>query len=838
MGLSFKNAVKGAVIAAGVNAATKVLTGTSAASSIQSALSGASNALNSIGQNLNNAINNGLGLPGVPNLGGPGGTGATNGDYAVDFTAGNNVSITNPNAENKNKTQISASPPFPNELHDFASYNCIWTLSALSRSHINFPDDSYKKGIIEPIIFKSGSGKPMERIALSTYTSPANPEGKYDYFIDNIRIKGVTGLDKMTGNTNSTGLEFNIIEPYSIGQFFQSLQVAASIVKYKNWVEMPLLLTLEFIGHKDPNNQNFKSIRKKHFPIKITGIEMKVTDRGSTYSCRAIPWNERAYSKQVSNIKNDINCTGSTVQEMLQKGPNSFQSVLNDALASQAIAQSQGGAPIVPDRVLILFPLDIATSSGTAQSDDTSNPPSATTSGAGGGQNNKGVAERLGVDIEGINFVQNTNVSPIGLADMGFIDQNKPEAVFGKDNAVWDPDKKVFVRGEITISSKEGTAKFTQGTSIPNVINQVILASEYGRNALDSKNFDNDGNVNWWRIDTQIYMLEGEGNMAEHGKYPFLTVYRVIPHTIHHSIFVKPDQPAATASIQKVPIKKYDYIYTSKNIDILDFSINFNTSFYTALTADAGRFNKDIQNRSQQASDATESKPVIENGKLSNQRIDSNGNKYDASEEYASGKYGNLKPGDTLSNIVQIRNTEISLSSNQGGPAKGDDPSTIAARQFHKAINTATDMVQLQMKILGDPFYLGDSGMGNYTAGETNVKGMNSDWAINYQRGQVFIEVNFRNPIDINHQTGLYDFPKGELSPSFSGLYRVGQVESTFDRGVFTQLLNVVRLPNQKPDGGPSVPPDTVATKVRDGHKPPKPISGVVSDDENSGEWT
>ncbi|NBP58181.1 hypothetical protein EBU71_16930, partial [bacterium] len=590
---------------------------------------------------------------------------------------------------------------------------------------------------------------------------------------ENVRISGVTGLDKMTGNTNSTGLTFTVIEPYSIGQFFQSLQVAASMVKYKNWVEMPLLLTLEFVGHKDPYNQNIVSIRTKHFPLKITSIDMKVTDKGSNYSCNAIPWNERAYSKQTANIKSDVNCIGSTVQEMLQKGPKSFQSVVNDALASQAIAQSQGGAPIVPDRILILFPMDISTGDSNIQSDDSSNPLGATTSGGANrdSQNDQGVAQRLGVELDGINYVQNSNISPIGMSDMGFIDQNKGEAVFGKDNAVWDPEKKVYVRGDITISSKEGSAKFKQGTSIPNVINQVILASEYGRNALDSKNFDEDGNVNWWRIITQMYMLEGEGNMNEHGKFPFLTVYRVIPHKIHHSIFIKPTQTAKTASIKNSAIKKYEYIYTGKNIDIIDFQINFNTSFYTALTADGGRFNKDIQNRSQQGSDATESKPIVENGKLSNQRIDSNGKAYDASEEYSAGKYGNLKPGDTMSNIVQIRNAEISLGANQGGPAKGDDPSTIAARQFHKAINTNTDMVNLQLRILGDPFYIGDSGMGNYTSGESNIKGMTADQAINYQRGQVFIEVNFRNPIDINHQTGLYDFPQGELSPSFSGLY-------------------------------------------------------------------
>ena len=830
MGISFKDVAKAAVATAALGAAQKVLSGASPAAGIQSAVNKATGALNSIGQNLNNAVNGKLGLPGVPNISGfsPG-----------EASSGNTTNVIYPNIGDEDGVVMPIGPPFPNELHDYASYNCIWTMSGLSRAHINFPDDSYRKGILGPIIFKAGSGNPDDRISLSQYTSPANPSGKYDFFMENVRITGMTGLDKNTGNTNSTGLSFTVVEPYSIGLFFQSLQVCAAQLNYKNWVEMPVLLKLEFIGHENPTFQNWKSIRTKYFPIKIMQMQMKVTDRGSTYDCTAIPWNERAYSKATSSIKNDITCTGRTVQEMLQKGPKSFQSVVNDALAAQAIAASQGKEPIIPDRVLILFPKDTKSGTGEPQSDDSSNPTGATTNSNKGtnNQNDRGVAERLGVELEGINFIQNSNVSPIGLADMGFIDQRKTEAAFGKDNAVWDADKKVFVRGDITISNKEGQATFKQGTSIPNVINQVILSSDYGRQALLPENFDEKGFVNWWRIDTQMYMLDGESNMTQTGKYPYLTVYRVIPHKVHHSRFIQTDQEAKSGEIKKTAIKRYDYIYTSKNLDILDFQINFNAGFYTSLAADSGRFNKDIVNRSQQASDSTGSKPIVENGKLSNMRVDSNGNKYDASSEYASGKHGNAKVGDTVQQLVQIRNDELDIGANQGG-ANGSDPGTIAARQFHKAINSQADMVQLTMKILGDPFYLGDSGLGNYTAQASNVDGVTADWAINYQRGEVYIDINFKNPIDINYRSGYYDFPSGDEVPIFSGLYRVFKVESTFDKGVFTQTLDLLRMPGQTKEGGPKGKPNTAGYDMINEFVPGEDIVGIPYDDEDAGEWT
>jgi hypothetical protein len=843
-----KTAVKTAIAGSAVGAVTlalkeagsgKVLNGASLVGGINGDL--LDSALNKLGSNLNGRLNNITGIPGIPNTSrNPSNPNSVN-SLDGPFNEVSDLRFNNNAGNSQSKAQFSKTLPLQNVLHDYASYNYIWTLSALSRGHLNFPDDSYRKGILGPIILKSASGQPNNRVALSPYESQANPSGKYDYFIDNIRIKGVIGLDKNTGNTNSTGINFTVIEPYSIGLFFQTLQVVASKVDYKNWVEMPVLLRVEFFGHHDYLNQNIKSVSTKYFPLKIAQISMKVTDKGSVYDCTAIPWNERAYSRSTSTIKSDIKCSGRTVQEMLQKNTKetiSFQSVINDQLASAALAASQGkNEAIIADKVLILFPMQVATggSSGSTNS-DVSNPQGATTmSNQGGGSNNKVVEQKLGVELEGINYVQNSGVNILGTAEMGFIDQKKAEESFSKDNAVWDPGKKVYVRGDLTITEKSGIAAFKQGQSIPNVINQILLSSDYGRQALDPKNFDSNGFVHWWRIDSQMYMLDGESNMKQTGKYPMLTVFRVIPHMVHHSRFLQSDQTAKSKAIKQSAIKEYNYIYTGKNIDVLDFQINFNASFYTALAADNGKFNKDMQNRSQQAADATKSKPVIEKGVLSSKRIDANGKEYDASAGYAAGTYGNFRVGDPMDKIVQIRNAEIDVGSNQGGTT-GEDPGRLAARQFHKAINTIADMVQLQMKILGDPFYMGDSGMGNYSAGDSNIRGLNSDEAINYQEGEVYITVNFRNPIDINYKTGLYDFPSGKV-PTFSGLYRVGTVESTFTNGVFSQTLDLLRMPNQTPEGGPDGIPDTALTDQINNFEPGLPYEGILYDDADAGEW-
>lgn len=773
-------------------------------SSIQSGAANALGGLGQIGKNLNSGINKFLGIPGAADQGG-GGTNDSN-NKVVEQANISEVS------EDRVQLPDNVKAPFENVLHSYASYNYLWTLSVLTKNQVNFPDDTYKKGDYGQIIFKSASGDPENRVSLSSYKSAANPEGKYDYFIENCRVKGVIGLDKMTGNTNSTGIEFTVVEPYSIGLFFQSLMVAALKANYKNWVEAPFLLTLEFVGHYNYSEQNQKSITKKHFPLKIMDIQMRVTPQGSQYQCIAVPWNERAFSTKFGTIKTEVTVTGRTVQEMLQKGPKSLQSVVNEQLRQAA---KNNEIPIA-DQLLILFPSDPTSANSSPSTEDSSGGDSYTVDPNDSQQvyGDTGVFKKLGVEkaSDDYNLVQNSNVNKIGLADMGFIDQRKTEAVFGKDNATWDPDKKVFVRGDIIIKEKEGQATFKQGTSIPNIINQLILSSDYGRQALE--NIDNDGFIMWWRIDTQLYLLESEANIKKIGRYPVLAVYRILPHPVHHSKFLPPDQkPKGIEAIAEQAVKEYNYIYTSKNFEILDFQINFKAGFYTALAADGGKNNKGVQMRDQNAADSTPVVPATNDGKTTGVKTDSGGKTFDPST--GAGEFGS-EPTETM---PVISPDLVDLSANQGG-ANQDDPGTIAARQFHIAVNMMADMVTVQMKILGDPFYMGDSGMGNYTAKSTSNRSVTADNSINYQRGAVYIKLYFFNPVDINHEKGMYDFPNGEVVPQFSGLYQVAQVESVFERGLFTQNLDLLRMPNQTLKGPPPGKPKVATSEQVDNFKP------------------
>jgi hypothetical protein len=708
----------------------------------------------------------------------------------------------------KTVVNIPGKPPFPNVLHNFASYNYVWTLSVLSPQDLNFPDESYRKGKLGPIILKSGSGSPNDRVS-TTYRSFSNPTGKFDFNIEDVRISGMMGMDKTTGNTNATGITFNIIEPYSMGIFFESLQIAALEAKYINYLECPLLLRLEFKGHVDAQRQNVTIPgTTKYFPLKIRNITMRVSGSGSVYTCEAIPWNEKAHNTTYSQVKTEVNAAGSTVQEMIQTGAKSVQKVINDRY-QEAVKRKD---VTVPDQILILFPSDLKTSDSANVDSDSQAAPKATVDPKKESGANGNVLTRLGVvrGTDGFNLVQNSNVNPIGMASMGFNEYRKGDAAFGKDNEAYDSATGTYKRGNISISKTSSEARFAQGTDIPNIINQIILASDYGRQALDPDKISEDGFINWWKIETQVYIMDTDADLNTTGRKPNLVVFRVIPHRVHHSKFMQPNEAAKGVEKLKLQaIKEYNYLYTAKNLDIINFNIEFNAAFYTALNADGGKNNIDINRAAETGNAAAKNAPPEADA---NREAPVTGSKVELG----------TVPTSAIKDKVATR------TGGKGGPG-GDDPATMAARQFQDAITEGADMVQLDMEIIGDPYFLGDSGMGNYSAQATNLKGINADGGINNQDGQTYINVRFRNPVDINSHTGRYDFPGGSLVPQFSGLYMVTKVENMFNKGQFKQTLSLNRMVGQdvKDDGSAG---KTLVSKVVDKFNPNDPKSYQAND--------
>ena len=626
---------------------------------------------------------------------------------------------------------VEGAPPFKNVLHDYALYNYVFTLSVMSNNDIN--SSNYRTEILsnKQIILRSGNGQPNNRVP-TVYTTDTNPSGKYDFIMDDLRIASVAGFKASGGNTNATSVDFKITEPYSMGMFFQVLQAGALASGASNYLDVPLLLMIEFYGHLTPDKQLVKVPNvTKYIPIKLREMEMKVTGAGSVYNISAVTWTDIAFTNIHVDLKTDVAIAGKTVIEMLTNGigpgdGKNLENVLNSrTLQRNKVAQDDNNTE--GDFYSISFPESSSQDSG---------------------------------------------FNAIAFSSMGFDTKRTGMQPFSQENNVYDAASGTFKRSKSIIDPQKTEFKFSQGSDIINVINQVILMSEYGRKALDS--VDENGMVNWWRIEARITHRENKVNSS--GTYPKNINFRVVPYKVHVSKLSAPGTSLKSKKdLRKEALKEYNYIYTGKNLDVLDFELYFKNSFYTQLSADSGLENADTK-LGAQLSTSVGTAPKTTTFKVEN-----------------ADQSKNAFPDRVLSTGIKTR------TAHKGGGSL-EDFKTQAAKQFHDAITSDTDQITLDLTILGDPYYLSDSGFGNYSAEQTEYFNMNSDGAMDYQSGEVDVVINFRVPVDNAGPNGLYQFPpknKGILQ-AFSGLFQVLTLENNFSKGKFIQTLSLVRRRNQE----------------------------------------
>lgn len=368
------------------------------------------------------------------------------------------------------------------------------------------------------------------------------------------------------------------------------------------------------------------------------------------------------------------------------------------------------------------------------------------------------------------------SLNDIGSSLMGF-DQasggNVPQAPAGIAEA-WDKDNNVFKRGNTTISANRREFSFPAGVKITKIIEEVIISSKYGQEFAER--VDDQGMVDWFTIDPQVYLVGKASDTAKGGESK-VYVYRVIPTKVHSSKFMAPtQQPKGYGSIAPNVTKVYNYIYTGKNIDIIDFNIEFEMAFHTMLQADFG-------NRA----NANAGQTTVE---------DKDGNTVSSA--------GGETPAEGASEIK----TSPTYNGAVAPVGAGQETAPIRnARMFHQAIlDSQADMVTLDMTILGDPYFMSDTGFGNYTADLGPTTTATADGTMDHQRHEIDIVVNFRTPLDYGGQGGYIEMLSDSVPVSpFSGLYMVTAVTNEFSQGEFKQRLSLTRRRNQTDLSSPTV---------------------------------
>ena len=105
-------------------------------------------------------------------------------------------------------------------------------------------------------------------------------------------------------------------------------------------------------------------------------------------------------------------------------------------------------------------------------------------------------------------------------------------------------------------------------------------------------------------------------------------------------------------------------------------------------------------------------------------------------------------------------------------------------------------MLATSVEIIGDPYWLPQQSVSNQSFRNSygSTAGVDSTGAVTTEN-EVVIQLNFKQPVDLDDETGL--FTNLNDVQGFQGKYRVYICESRFEQGIFTNILQMVRLHKQ-----------------------------------------
>ena len=645
----------------------------------------------------------------------------------------------------------------PNVLGKYASYNYIWTLSALSREELQDPKNVGKR--IHDVIAKSsgigldGAFKNFNEDINSLYkgnaevaTTITKEQGEkiksqaknadkilrrgHDIFFEKVTMTAVHRPNEQRKMMNFTKLDIEMHEPYGV-TLFEKLRAAAFNNNFRDHIDAPYLLTLEFRGYDNLGRPIGNVITTRYLPIKITNAEMEIDAGGTRYSLIAVPWTEFAMTDRFLYTRGQSSVLGDAAAKAGVGTKTAFTlsgalALLADGINKQQEIERDRRLRVLEDKYVIEVETGI----------------------------NQSAAGSSNWNLAGAGGSFKVNVRPnVSIAKL-----------------ITDLVQQADGYRNIT----EIVKKYWKD------LERYSTASSPGEDKAPPEDY-----VPWFKIKTTVVMGEQFDNITK--QHQKTIIYRVIPYKVHVMNFTVPGLSASGLWGKSVR-KAYKYIYTGENTEILDLKINYKYGYFQARLYDGSR------------SDAVGKKAVKD---LSLQEL------YD--------RYGGTQWQPE--SLLPLRSYPTTQKSEDG--ATVDGASRTQVDEFYDYLtNPRGDMVNVQMTIMGDPAFVGqdfalpiktvekpeNTGALKVTE-QSEFKGKQWDenkGCFNYDEAEAFVTLDFKFPTDINERKGVMDFQSLE-NVQFNGLYKVVQVESIFDRGKFTQVLDLVRYNNQGKEMSPVV---------------------------------
>lgn len=574
-------------------------------------------------------------------------------------------------------------------------------------------------------------------LTLNQDGTPGPGRSGYDYYIDDLSMETfLLAQDGQKTGTLSANFNFKVIEPSGF-TFLTRLGKLSGVVNERsglirngdiaarpNLYQQHYMIGIRFYGYdKNGNVLNSSQIPdagmalndehalyERLFPLVASKVSTKLTDRSFVYDweCTMVPF-QAAFGDIRGKISAQASLEGVTVAEILGSSEIQNTKSLMGWLNSQQQDQ----------------------------------------------KNQKKIGR---IQTYNIRWVETDVLDSTAIASSLLItdpDYSKETSAMTQAQS----SKDVTVAESIktgSINTRSKTVNVPAGTSIVAAIDQIIVHSQYVVDTLmkeinsriESETRDNPkGKLKWYAI-KPVVLCKGRDKVTMDWVYDI--TFEIAPYEVP---YVK-NQYVTARSKYYGPVKRYDYLFTGQNTEVINFEMEYNNLFYVitpeSVTSDTSSESNTLANIVPRA------------------------------------PKGNVDSNPTMGNL------------NRGGSI---------AEAARASVYSVADQSIVTMKIVGDPDFLMDSIGTKFQSGSfSKFYGKNN--TINPYGGQVFVEVIFKTAedyknnglfdVDLNQTIGFYPIETQKLIGNSGIIYKISKVESTFSRGKFEQVLHMYMVhPNE-----------------------------------------
>ena len=648
----------------------------------------------------------------------------------------------------------------PNTLHQFASYTSLFTLSALSQRDLEDTTTLLNSKPHDIIVRSSGIGSDANQSSPATDLRKAfddvsgSTENKRlldaafksrqvlgrnrDLYIRNVTMNSVPGLNDKRRLTSVTQISMEIVEPSGI-TLLERIRGAAINNGFLDHLDAPFLLTIDFKGFDEqgrPASAKDSQNMKRLIPVKLVDMQMDVTQAGTVYAVKAIPYNEFAYVNRFNYPR-----TAGTLSPGGKRLSDVFKT-LEELLNKQNEDEKDTGLVEKPDVYTVTF-------------------------------DSKGIEDTF---ITTENLEQNGMASQgVNGADGGFYAANEiaipPDYMkINSSNAITKILEEIM-KGHPAYSDK----KFDEWKS---KVTKTLNVAQFKGGAQEVLNQAQDYYFDYFKIRASVVPIEGDFDTIRAMNRKKIN-FHVEPYKVHAYSLAIPGVSTGQ-NFKNFVFKTYNYIFTGDNVDVMDVNINYKVAYFQSRLKDfeATDVRKNtIEDASDKATGGTSATDHNTDGNLMTRSHP------DTAKSEGTGKTGGTPTQldsflDSLTHpLADMVNVRMEIL---GDPAWISQSQFIPlnAKSFARGAGKATD-----------------PDIGYWRRNKDRI--WNSDLrCYNTDVAEPIIMLNFRMPTDFNDQTGVYEL-QADQSAEFSGLYRVVQVEHNFTDGKYTNVLNLTRFNNQ-----------------------------------------